>query len=44
MTRLDALAGDHGCVRSTNWMWVLGVLVVWVGMFFAFLLIAISRP
>jgi len=25
-------------------MWVLGVLVVWVGMFFAFLLIAISRP
>ena len=31
-------------VRSTNWMWALGVLVVWAGIFFAFLLIAIARP
>jgi len=30
-------------VRSRNWMWGVGVLVVWAGMMFAFLLIAISR-
>jgi hypothetical protein len=27
-----------------NWIWALGVLVVWVAIFFAFLLISISRP
>jgi hypothetical protein len=31
-------------VRSSNWVWALGVLVMWAGMFFAFLLIAIARP
>jgi hypothetical protein len=31
-------------VRSTNWMWALGTLAVWAGIFFAFLLIAIARP
>jgi hypothetical protein len=31
-------------VRSTNWMWALGALAVWAGIFFAFLLIAIARP
>jgi hypothetical protein len=29
---------------TRNWFWVLLVLVVWAGMFFAFLLIAIARP
>ena len=27
-----------------NWIWALGVLAVWVAIFFAFLLISISRP
>jgi hypothetical protein len=27
-----------------NWIWALGVLVVWVAVFLAFLLISISRP
>jgi len=31
-------------VRSSNWVWVLGGLVVWVGMALAFLLTAIARP
>jgi len=32
-------------MRSThNWIWALGVLVVWVAIFLAFLLISISRP
>jgi hypothetical protein len=31
-------------MRSTNWVWTVGGLVVWVAMFFAFLLIAIARP
>ena len=31
-------------MRSTNWMWALGALVIWVAIFFAFLLIAIARP
>jgi hypothetical protein len=30
-------------VRSRNWVWGVAVLVVWAGMMFAFLLIAISR-
>jgi hypothetical protein len=29
---------------TQNWFWVLLALVVWAGMFFAFLLIAIARP
>jgi hypothetical protein len=39
---LDACECDR--VLSKNWVWGLGVLVVWVAMFFAFLLIAIARP
>jgi hypothetical protein len=31
-------------MQSRNWVWALGALVVWVGIFFAFLLIAIARP
>jgi hypothetical protein len=31
-------------MRSRNWIWALGGFAVWVGMFFAFLLIAIARP
>jgi hypothetical protein len=31
-------------VRTPNWVWALGAGVVWAGIFFAFLLIAISRP
>jgi hypothetical protein len=31
-------------MRSRNWFWALGGLIVWVGIFFAFLLIAIARP
>jgi hypothetical protein len=31
-------------MRSSNWIWALGVLAIWVAMFFAFLLIAIARP
>jgi hypothetical protein len=31
-------------VRSSNWVWAVGALVVWAGIFFAFLLIAIARP
>jgi hypothetical protein len=27
-----------------NWIWALGVLVVWAAILFAFLLISISRP
>jgi hypothetical protein len=27
-----------------NWAWALGALLVWAGILFAFLLIAISRP
>lgn len=27
-----------------NWIWALGVLLVWVAIFLAFLLIAIARP
>jgi hypothetical protein len=29
---------------SKNWVWGLGALIVWAGIFFAFLLIAIARP
>jgi hypothetical protein len=28
---------------SRNWIWALGGLAVWLGMFFAFLLIALPR-
>lgn len=31
-------------MRSTNWIWAVGILVIWAGIFFAFLLIAIARP
>jgi hypothetical protein len=31
-------------MRSANWVWAVGVLLIWVGIFFAFLLIAIARP
>jgi hypothetical protein len=30
-------------MRSRNWAWALGTLVVWAGIFFAFFLIAIPR-
>ena len=30
-------------MRSRNWVWGWGALVVWVAMFFAFLLIAMAR-
>lgn len=47
--RVKTLRGgvaDHGFAMgpTQNWFWVLLTLVVWVGMFFAFLLIAIARP
>jgi hypothetical protein len=29
---------------ARNWIWALGVLVLWVSILFAFLLISISRP
>jgi hypothetical protein len=29
-------------VESKNWIWALGVLLVWVAMMFAFLLIAMA--
>jgi hypothetical protein len=44
MTRLHAQADDRRRMRSTNWMWALGAFVVWAGILFAFLLIAIARP
>jgi hypothetical protein len=28
---------------SRNWIWILGTLLIWVAMFFAFLLIAIQH-
>lgn len=31
-------------MRSTNWIWAVGILVIWAGILFAFLLIAIARP
>jgi hypothetical protein len=34
---------DGSAVRSRNWVWACGTLAVLVAMFFAFLLIAISR-
>jgi hypothetical protein len=30
-------------MRTRNWLWSLGTLVVWAAIFFAFLLIAIPR-
>jgi hypothetical protein len=44
MTLRHASEENARRVRSTNWMWALGALAVWVGIFFAFLLIAIARP
>lgn len=29
---------------TRDWIWALGTLIVWVFIFFAFLLISISRP
>jgi hypothetical protein len=45
--KIPTPAGDDDGVvvgPKQNWFWVLLTLVVWVGMFFAFLLIAIARP
>jgi hypothetical protein len=33
---------ESGVVPSENWVWSLGALIVWVGIFFAFLLISMA--
>ena len=37
------VACDNDAMQSRNWLWGLGVLVVWTAIFVAFLLIAIPR-